>query len=365
MPIHIKHSCVYSSIEEEDAQKLTNKGRHLIKGYISSSLAVLGYIVSVSTSQVAGNKTSIFLVNIFRFVFEIIVSVIFILRGKYSFTVAKADIYKFILAASLNYTYLVMFYLAVPLLPVGNISGTSMGIKIFCTTCFDVFRKHVSKLSILIAALAVFGLLLLTQPWHLISAIVISPCDYIDSNYSITLNVTNSNLGNASTIIKHPDYMVNPTVLGYTLLICSALASSVGDNVIRWLYSDYPVFCVVLWLAIIQALITVIILAGLAIFQPLNLSFPSGHACLGFTIAFIISMSFTHILFNVNYFFFPVSKTAVLCSCRLVGLYTIQRTLLKKFHPGNANVMEVCGIICIFVSTIASPVLVHFENKSK
>ena len=157
--------------------------------------------MSVSTSQVAGNKTSIFLVNIFRFVFEIIVSVIFIVSGKHSVKVAKADIYKFILAASLNYNYLVMFYLAVPLLPVGNISGAAMGIEIIFKTCFDVFRKHVSKLSILIAALAVFGLLLLTQPWHMASALIVSPCEFIDSNLSwIYHSIYNFNVFNTHSV---------------------------------------------------------------------------------------------------------------------------------------------------------------------
>ena len=286
---------------------------------------------------------------------------VFIVTGKHSIRVAKADIFKFILASSFNYTYLVLFYSSAPLLPVGNIGGTAMGTAIFFTTCFDIIRKHVSKLSIFIAAVAVVGLLLLTQPWHLPPSYQIDPCEFIDSNYSVTMNnVTNSGFRNISSVRKYSDHAINPTVLGYTLLVCAALCSSISDNTIRWLYSSYSIFNVFLWMALIQALYTVIILVVLAIVQAPDLSFPRGHACLGFTVAFIISMSFTHIMFNVNYLFFPVSKAQVLCSARLVGLYVVQRTLLKAFHPGNANIMEVCGVVCIIASTVASPILWPF-----
>ena len=133
---------------------------------------------------------------------------------------------------------------------------------------------------------------------------------------------------------------------------------------IRSLYAKYSIFCVFLWSGLIQALITGIILTGMAIVLPSSLSLPSGPACLRFSIIFIFSMTMGHIQSNVAFLYLPVSKAAILCALATIGVYLIQRTLLKMFNPGNANAIEVLGTVCTLLMSVASPLISHYWENS-
>ena len=323
-------------------------------------LAAAGYVMSVSTSQAVGEKTSIFLANSIRFTLEILLSILCICIGKSSVTVGKSDIYKFLLVALFNYGHLTLFYISATLLPVGNMDGCDAGLYIAFTTCLDVVRKQVSKVSIILAGVAIIGLILLTQPWHFAHSLSISPCEYIDNNYSMITVINHSSPENITITVKSTENGFNPLILGYILIVFSSVCTCIADNMTRLLYANYSIFCVFLWTGVIQAVITGIILAAMAIVVPSGLSLPSGPACLKFSIAFIFSMTMAHILFNVAFLYLPVSKAAILSSLSTIGLYVIQRTLLKMFNPGNANTMEVFGIACILSASVASPLISHY-----
>ena len=328
-------------------------------------LTVVLFMVSLSLSQVVGNSTSIFLVNANKFTIEILLSLCIIYTGKYCYRVAKSDIRKFVLVAIFNYMEMTLLYVSATLLPVGNTSGLYMGFWITFTTAVDVLRKKVSKLTIITATVAILGIILLTQPWHFSPNMADTPCEYIDkyidSNYSVnSLSANSSFFANSSNSTKLSDGGSKSLLMGYIFIVIATVSSTIADNISKSLYSNYSVFCVLLWVGLIQLLLTLFVLAGLGYFQPSSLLFPDGHACLGFTIGFIITMTMDHLMLNITFVYFTVSMVALVMVFTTIGLYVVQRTLLKKFHSGNANSMEVLGIICILVTPIISTLISHY-----
>ena len=335
----------------------------LIKGYISVLVAVVCCIMSITSSQVAGNKTSIFLANIFRFAFDMIVSTLCVVIRKHSIVVQKSDICKLVSAACLNYLYTTLFYLAAPLLPVGNMDGVYAGLYIAFTTTVDVVRKQVSRSFIFTAALAITGLLLLTQPWHFSDDVKIPPCDYLDNNYSFIFHTNESSYPrNPSKFSLNSILGINSLLLGYLMVTCATISLTVADNLTFSLLQTYPFWSLILWNGVIQFGITGTILAGLGLSNTSNLSFPTGCACLGFTVVFIIAMTTSHLMNFVPLVYLPVSTGGMVFPIATIGLYIIQRTALKIFHPGNANMMEVFGIICVVVASLASPIITFFSK---
>ena len=183
-------------------------------GHIIMFLAVVGYVVSVSMSQAVGDKISVFLGNSIRFSLEILLSVLFICLGKYSVKVAKSDIYRFVVVSLFNYVSITLFYISAILLPVGNMDGSFIGLYIVFATCLEIVRKQVSKVSIIFSIVVVFGLILLTQPWHFTDSIPFSLCEYIDNNYSMTVVANASHHKNMSIITKFTKSSLNPLLLG-------------------------------------------------------------------------------------------------------------------------------------------------------
>ena len=243
--------------------------------------------MSVSTSEAVGDKNSVFLANAIRLTLEILLSIIFIYKETYSITVAKSDIYRFVVVALFHYAAITLFYISATLLPVGNIDGSFIGLYIAFTTCLDIVRKQVSKVSIIFSIVAIIGLILLTQPWNFSNSLPFSPCEYIDNNYSMMAIANDSHRENISIITRPTKSPLNPLLLGYTSVVLCSLCICLADNIVRSLYTNYSIFCVFLWTGLFQAVFTGIIFTGLAIVLPSSLSLPSGPACLSFSIVFI------------------------------------------------------------------------------
>ena len=330
-------------------------------------VAVLGYIASLSTAQVAGNKISIFIVNMFRFIFEILFSIICISFGGHSLKVAKKDMLKVFIASTFNLVYVSLLYLSTTQLPVGTLDGLYGGIYITITTFVDAVQMKISKWSVIAAMIAGTGLILLTQPWHQFKGNVIAPCDVLDNNliyFNISSMFSNAS-NNAPYINTNPLYQwFTPEALGYTYIIIGTLITCVGDIIIRSLLQTYSIYNFLFWGGIIQSLITGIILLIMAYIQSGSFSFPTGTACLSFSIVLIITMTFTHMFLNITFIFLPVSKAAMVTPLATIALYVLQRTALKTFHPGHANIMETVGILAIVVAGILAPVVsIFFESE--
>ena len=104
-------------------------------------LAAATYVVSVSTSKVVGGMTSVFLANSITFTFEVLLSIVCIYTGGFSFTVAKSDINRFMAAAFCNYAYITLFYISASLLSVGNMHGSYIGLYIAFATSLETGAK--------------------------------------------------------------------------------------------------------------------------------------------------------------------------------------------------------------------------------
>ena len=330
-------------------------------------VAMLGYIASLSSAQVAGNQVSIFIVNMFRFAFEIFFSIGCIWFGNHSLKVARKDIQKVIIASLFNLVYVTLFYLSSTLLPIGNLDGVYGGIYIATTTFVDAVRRQISKWSVFAALIAGTGLILLTQPWHSFKGHMIAPCDVLDSNMPINTSAFLSNASvDASDINTNPLYQwFTPEALGYTYVTIGTLSTCVADIIIRSLLQTYSIYNFLFWGGIVQTLITVIILLVMAYLQMDSLTFPTGTACLSFSIVFIMTMTFSHMLINITFIFLPVSKAAMVTPLATIALYVLQRTALKMFHPGHGNAMEIVGIAAIVIAGILAPVVSIFHESEK
>ena len=70
-----------------------------------------------------------------------------------------------------------------------------------------------------------------------------------------------------------------------------------------------------------------------------------GFICIVFTVIYIFISASATTLSYYSVYYAPVSSFAVSLVCTSVLLYVSQRTFLKTFYPGNANAVEVIGIM--------------------
>ena len=151
--------------------------------------------------------------------------------------------------------------------------------------------------------------------------------------------------------------------VGYTLAILGVIIVCISDNLSQSLYKKYSIFCVLLSVSLLQCIITLLIVVVLLVFQSEILHFPSGTACFSLAIAFMCFMTAGHFLFKVSFLYFMVSQSAAVNGLTIIGLYIIQRTVFKELNPGNANVMEIIGVVIVTLLSIVNPVLVdYFKN---
>ena len=353
--------------ERPKDQNTVSQASQLLKGYACLFIAMAAYTVCLTSSQISGENASIFVANMFRFLFEIAFSVICILVTRSSLFVEKKNIYKFIIAATFNLIFVCLFYMSSSVLPLGNMDGIFAGFLIVISTLIDVVRGQISKWSCTAASLAAIGVLLLTQPWHTAINMEIpqqAPCQIIENNYYNISKPMDIYINESSCQIEdHHGFCVNPSILGYTYLFIASLACCLGDNMIKSLINTYSVYCYLFWGGITQAVFTGVTVIFTESIQSTNLRFPKEPVCLGFTFGFIIAMIISHTLQNVTFKYLPVSKVAMGSLVSIILLYIIQRTLLKDFQPGHRNLIEIGGILCIILAGIVSPIIsIIYEN---
>ena len=89
-------------------------------------------------------------------------------------------------------------------------------------------------------------------------------------------------------------------------------------------------------------------------------SFPSGKICLTFVLAYGFFSGMLYAVWVYLAGYLNISKLALAKVIGLLVLYVCQRTLLKHFHPGKANLFEsfgvaiiVCGLLVTFCEVIS------------
>ena len=339
----------------------------MVIGYSLLLLLILTYAVVIGAAQVIGGKTNMFVLNVYRFVIQASLGISWVIFGKHAIKVDRKDWYKVALSTIFNYVKGTLFYLAAAVLPVGNMDGTYTGLYMICTTCIDLVLKEISKISILVSLLAIVGVTMLTQPWQEANNSTehhLAPCDYMDGVNWTTDAHSTSNASVNGTLETTSTWFGNPIVIGYFFVVASAISAAIASNATRAVLRIYTVPCGFFWTGTMQCVVSIIIVIIMKLVQGDNLSMlPNGGACIEFTALFLLGITITSTVANFVYKYLPISKVAVAKPFSVVTLYVLQKTLLHQFFPGFGNVVEIFGIILIFLAGIISPfVTILYES---
>ena len=242
---------------------------------------------------------------------------------------------------------------------------------------YDFFRGSIAKKDVLTSFVVAVGIILVGQPWETVSQngiLSVTPCMYLDShtvsvNPSSTslMNMTsgtsdNSSTGQVLTVSNSTfDYK---TLIGYILLMATGFGCTAAGNCVKKLLEHYPKPPIIFWLSMLETVLFMIInLALTRISGSPFYSFPNGKYCLVFTGLFVVTAAVAHLLSYFVYGYLHISTVSVASVYILFVLYISQRTYLKAFHPGHANITEVIGIIVVIFGATFLPLLYIFVEK--
>ena len=188
------------------------------------------------------------------------------------------------------------------------------------------------------------------------------PCDYLAGNYDPSIFNTSSVAGNDTNYSKSSMLSEEPSnhhvekMYGFVCITLAAIGMTAHGNVNTYLYSKkYKVGCILFWQAIAGFLASHSILVILSLTnRHTYYVFPTGCWCITFSVLYGLSSLFGYIFANYAYPYLSISELAVANTFITVILYVVQRTILSSFHSGNANAMEVTGIVIILICILSS-----------
>ena len=328
----------------------------MLKGNIFLLFMYLGYIGAITSSQVASAKTNIFILNAMRYSVQIVIGILIVIVTNDSLYVAWRHACLMVASFSGNILYVSVFYLAATFMPIGNLDALYCVMYCITATLYDVMRKVVNKVTIAASAIAILGIMLLAQPWkHEFKEprLKMIPCDYLDGDYDPSTFNTSVTVGNDT------DYTtIGPTdthhsrmneIYGYICIAMAAIGMTIHGNINKYLYShEYKVGCILFWQGIAGCLTSNSVLAILSVTTNHSYyTYPTGFWCIIFSALYGFSSLFGYIFANFAYPYLCISELAVANTVITIILYVVQRTVLSAFHSGNANTVEVLGIIII------------------
>ena len=358
-----------SSAKTEDKPK-TTKGRQrgfkvVMVGNTALAFCLLSYTFAIITSQVALEKINIFEINTIRFTIQVLLSLAAILVGNESIIIERKHVRPIFGVVASDYVYSNCYFLAASFMPVGNMDGVFGAIYIIIALTYDLYCKRITKYSIVAAAIACVGIILLVQPWMISDAKEfnqdIIPCDYLDNK--TTQNLWNSTEGSLN--LDKEEEHVKQYILGYVLVFVSAAFVTVSGNLSIPLLQNYGVATVTFWAGLIEGFLSVLVTVIWKSATASSYALPSGFYCLLFVLLFAVFAALENIFSNWTYFYLPISKVALGMPFATVLCYIAQRTVFKTFHPGHANITEVFGIVLSIAGAILSPIMsLLFEEKN-
>ena len=340
----LKNEKVEYTEGERQALLLGKRSRKFnIIGYAIVTMTSLSYFIAYTSSQISGLQINIFELFLGRYL---------ILFTLVSLLVAcKRDPLK-ISAEHLKYVVILIIidviqsfctYTATTFMPVGNMDAVNNAVFILAASLYDIIKKQITKFRMFCAFIIIIGIVLLSQPWYISDYQHIrAPCEYLNGFKDtdlIYLNYT-QNIHSATWIFNHQK------LVGYLLIVLGALGHTVRSYLAKYLQIHYSGCVVLFWVFLGDAVFSLsITVVYKLIKQDSIMDLPLGTYCVLFTCTYVIfsilATCFSYL--SVNYVL--VSSYAFSLVCTTVLLYVSQRTFLKKFYPGSANVIEVFGVV--------------------
>ena len=125
------------------------------------------YYMAITSVQMVGTQINLFQVVCIKFVMQNLCAWPAIFIGGCSLKLKKQDAYLVIFSGIVACAYTSTFYIAGTFLPAGNMDGICVSFYIIFSTAFDLYKGDIAKRSAVIACIALFGILLLVQPWDI------------------------------------------------------------------------------------------------------------------------------------------------------------------------------------------------------
>ena len=328
-------------------------------------------LFSIVSMQMAGIQGNIFQLMSLRFALQMFIGFLMTVSAGYSLKLRPCDI-KFVLLTGLsNFIFTCTFNLAATFMPVGNSDGLFVSIYIISSTVFDVYKKRIAIRSVVVSGIAITGMILLVQPWNLnakgenYSGV---PCRDIElslvqyDNETFVGNYT-SHMSASKTVLS-ANAQLHRTIYGYILIIISSIFLTAEGNVIKHRLETCKAPVAIFWTSLFEGTACFLINLILTRFNnDVLYEIPTAKYCLLFYCTFLITASLMSVVSYVAYHLWDISSVAVSESFLSVMLYVSQRTVLKQFHPGHANMYEVVGILIIIVGVTLLPAILVVKSK--
>ena len=372
------------SMEEQKSQDKWFNKHCLIANLLLASF-VVGRSVASLASQASMGMTNVYILNSMRAAVQIILGFILTVIQQKSFRIPIRVTGYVAACAFMEVIFGSSLFMAASFMPVGNLEAVYRLAVILQTTAIDFVRRHVHWSAVVLAIVAIVGVMLVSQPWntegeHMQLSVV--PCQYWQ-------NLTSEN--GSSSILAHSHYSVkrenissandtdhsyyidiaglkkripfSPFYLGYGLTIVASTAVTADGYLAKHLLNIGDTSTMIFWLGIFEELFLLsTIMVLFSVFGSDVFTFPTEQYCIVFTQCYVICLGVVNVVFVYALIYFKFSTICISAVLVMVILYVFQKTILKPFHPGHANVLEIVGIAVIVCGQLFKILLEIFKS---
>ena len=327
---------------------------------LCTNITVILMFSSYAGASMASQLThaNMFQINSCRYIIMCVVGLTTTCLFKYSMDISSQHWRTLMLCSVVHLYYGTTYNFTASFMPLGNLDGLHSAFATVTATAYDFCKKKISKASVVSAFVAVIGIICLSQPWkhHPPVEIVGIPCEYLDNlSHPLEMNEPNSSFVDTHMSTNYYTLMSwfhrNKTSIGYFLIFTGSLMSILRGVLLRDLMREYPVPPLLFWCSVVEGIMTIILnLIWSKMFETPFFTLPSSQICSLLTVLFVVFSAFGNIFSYYACKRTFVSTITVANIISSVFLYGSQRTLLKQFHPGHANIVEVVGIVLIIFS---------------
>ena len=358
---------------------LTNSSKFQYFGYIIVLVQAISYAISIVSTQVSVLDLNILQYNMIRYLIQALVAFGIMHFRRESVKILKDDMSYFITIGLLDMTGTVCIFATATFLPIGNLDAFYNAVLIVIASCYKIMKRQISYLGVVTYLILVVGIVLLTQPWNSQvhrNVINMSPCRYINYNENMSglMNYANASSNTTVTMVTDavddifPDGWLtkHSQLLGYAVLIIAALEYTGHGVLSRSLLKNYKVPVVIFWVSLLELILSFIIsLVWQSLRREAFFMVPAGSYCVLFMCMYIIFMTLSNFVIYYVHGYFKSYPYSVACLPTIVLLYLIQRTALKWFQPGNANLVEIVGVVLILFGIVGLPLLAKLVKSNK
>ena len=326
----------------------------LLAGFVAL-LLIAGLCSSVASVQVLDGAIPEFELNTWRFAFQIIVPIPFMIWHKSSLYIPRGKWFA-VLAITLLYVgYNLCYYTAATYVPAGTLKGLNdtyiILISVVLTVCIKEERKPHVYVSALIGLVGVFCL---TQPGNTGKK---SEMPATLFNWTSPCKIS-GNISDSQTLPQTGSTSPGNEWFGYVLLLVSGICDTGTSRLLAIYIPEMCCFARTFWLGIVGTSVCLVFSVSLE-----TLALPSNPLCIGLLILHCFGTSIHTSLMSRCAEYIPKHVFIIERSLQFVVLIILQYTILSGIQPGHGNWVEILGAVATFVSGIVGPVWAVVREK--